>query len=112
MIYLASPYSHNDPEIVEQRVEMTTKVINTLLQQGKTVISPVVYGANIVKTCGLPGDWKFWENFCIEVLSLCDELYVLPLDDWETSIGMKGEIDYANNNGKKVTILRNYQELL
>ena len=105
MIYLASPYSHDDPNIVQERVDITTKVVNKLLQEGKTVVSPVVYGHNIVKTCGLPGDWGFWEKFCKEMISKSDEVLVLPLDGWEESIGVQGELEYADKLGIFVTIM-------
>lgn len=105
MIYLCSPYSHSDPEVVKERYEKTVKYVNSLLIDGRSVISPVVYGHNIVEICGSPSDWGYWEEFCTDMIARCDEVLILPLDGWQDSVGIKGEMELAEQFKKQVTVI-------
>jgi hypothetical protein len=102
MIYLCSPYTHSDSSVVTERVRIATEYVNEMLLSGVTVISPVVYGHNIVMMCGSPSDWAFWEKACCDIMDKCSEVYVLMVDGWDKSTGIKGEIEYAAKLGLRV----------
>jgi nucleoside 2-deoxyribosyltransferase len=101
MIYLASPYSHPDAAVREQRFHSVCRMAATLMQQGDVVFAPIVHGHPLVGH-GLPTDWPFWERFDREHLRRCDELVVLMLDGWRESVGVAAEIRIAAELGKPV----------
>jgi hypothetical protein len=42
MIYLASPFTHDDPAVRQQRFEAACRAAAILISQGKTVFSPIM----------------------------------------------------------------------
>jgi len=104
MIYLASPYSHPDANIREQRFRAVCKAAARLMRNGGIVFSPIAHGHPIAQH-GLPTDWRFWEQFDREQLACCDEVVVLLLDGWRESEGVRAEIRIAAELGKPVRYL-------
>ena len=99
MKYLASPYSHPDPAIRQQRFEAAVAAVAVLMRAGHRVFSPVVHGHPLTQH-GLPSDWTFWERHARWHLERCDEVVVLMLDGWAESDGVLAEIDIAARVGK------------
>jgi hypothetical protein len=95
MIYIASPYSHEDVVVMEERAYAVTYYCYTEIKKGNTVFSPITYGHQIRKMGNMPNDWDFWMNFCLDFLKHSDELHVLTLDGWERSVGVKAEIQWS-----------------
>ncbi len=58
MIYLASPYSHDDPAVRQERFDAACRAAAELVRQGKTVFRPVAHSHAICRY-GLPWDWRF-----------------------------------------------------
>lgn len=104
MIYLASPYSHPEVTIREQRFRDACRAAAQLLASGLTVFSPIVHGHPLVDH-GLPTDWSFWKRFDRDHLVRCDEVVVLMLDGWQESVGVAAEIQIAGELGKPVRYL-------
>lgn len=104
MIYLASPYSHADAAVREQRFRAACAAAVRLIAAGHVVFSPIVHGHPLVGH-GLPTDWRFWEPFDREQLARCDEVVVLMLDGWRESVGVAAEIRIAGEFGKPVRYL-------
>ena len=101
MIYLASPYSHSDAGIREQRYHDACQAATRLLQSGQPVFAPIVHGHPLVG-CGLPTDWSFWGRICRHYLEACQQVVVLMLNGWEQSIGVRAEIEIATSLEKPV----------
>ena len=99
MIYLASPYTHADAGVREERFRAACRAAATLMRQGHVVFAPIVHGHPLVAE-GLPIEWPWWERFDREHLSRCDEVVVLMLDGWESSAGVQAEIRIAAESGK------------
>lgn len=95
IIYLATPYTHKDKDVVERRYNQTANKCAELISEGNVVISPIFYGHNLLKYREMPSDWEFWKNFCESFLYKSDELWVYMIDGWEQSTGIKGEIELA-----------------
>lgn len=95
MIFVCTPYNHENPAIVEARYDFTVEYIAKRFVEGKFVFSPVVYAHNIVKKHNLPQDWDNWNNFCIEFLKKATEVHVLQQEGWENSKGIKAELEIA-----------------
>ena len=89
MIYLASPYSHPDAFVREQRFQSACVAASELMRVGYVVDCPVAHGHSIAQH-GLPTDWSYWERFNHCFLEMCDEVMVLTLDGWQKSDGGAG----------------------
>lgn len=104
MIYLASPYSHSEAVVREERFRAACRATARLIAAGHVVFSPIVHGHPLVHH-GLPTDWSFWERFDRDHLVRCDEVVVLTLDGWRESVGVAAEIRIAEELGKPVRYL-------
>jgi hypothetical protein len=91
MIYLASPYSHPDDRVQEQRYLHVMEVASILMRQGLPVISPIVHCRPMALRFGLPHDAKFWEDYGRQLILACSAVYILLDDGWKTSKGIAVE---------------------
>lgn len=98
MIYLATPFSDPDPAVRQLRYDQALDFVAHSFRKGYNLYSPIVYGFAIAKLIGT-GDWSFWEQFDLDTLSRCDELWVLKLPGWERSRGVRAEIEFARVKG-------------
>ena len=98
MIYVSSPYSSPDPKTQERNFKDATSFCAFGIQNGFTLISPIVYGHPIIQENPMPSDWEFWNNFCLDVLKKCEKMVILCLEGWEKSAGVAGEIKYCQEN--------------
>src|SRR5262245_65412633 len=101
MIYFASPYSHPDPAVREQRFQAACAATARLLLDGNRVYSPVVHVHPLVRY-GLSADWSFWERFDQPHLEVCDEIVVLTLDGWRESGGLQAALWHDSVSGEGV----------
>jgi len=100
LIYLASPYSDDDPAVREQRFQQVCEYAAECLRDGIHVFSPIAHAHSIY---GLPSDWQFWQDYDREWIQICSELWVLKLPGWKDSLGVMEEILFARKLGKQVT---------
>lgn len=103
LIYLASPYSHPDPQVRQYRYEQVLEATRLLMLQGRHVWAPIVYTHQLAEA-GMPVEWEFWQAFDGMMLRRCQELWVLTLDGWEESRGIQAEIDAARGLGIRVVL--------
>ncbi len=101
MIYLACPYSHSDPAVRKARFHAACRAVAELLLAGKVVFAPVVYGHPLVAH-GVSGDWSVWSQFDRAMIERSDEVRVLALPGWDTSVGIRQEVLFARSLGKPV----------
>ena len=99
MIYLASPYSHADPAVLEARFQIVCRQAARLMREGHHIFSPIAHTHPIALAGGLPLGWDFWEKYDRDMLNGCEAVWVLQLDGWETSKGVAAEIRIANEMG-------------
>jgi hypothetical protein len=95
LIYLATPYSHADPEVRRKRFQAVTIKAGELMSEGLHIFSPITHCHPIAIVSSLPTNWSYWKDYCNKTLSMCNELFVYQLDGWETSQGVTAEIDLA-----------------
>ena len=105
-IYLACPYSHKDPAVKQARFEAVNKVAARLMAEGYMVFSPISHTHPIALAGRLPGDWRFWEAYDRTFLEWADELWVLELEGWEESTGLRAETTIAQNLRKPVRFIK------
>jgi hypothetical protein len=104
-LYLACPYSDPDHFVRQERFNAVTKTAGRLLKDGLMVFSPISKTHPIAVNCGLPGDWEFWEKYDRIAIGHCRELWVLTLDGWQTSKGVKAEIQIATELQKPIVYI-------
>lgn len=102
LIYLASPYSHENFVIVNARYRDTQDFVARHLAAGRFIYSPIVYAHPLAVRHNLPTSAEWWWAFNKTMIDHCDMIWVLCLRDWENSRGVRDEIDYAEIIGKLV----------
>jgi Domain of unknown function (DUF1937) len=100
LTYLAAPYSHKDPEVVEARVAHIAKAAaRLLLDTGHNIFSPITHSHPLASLAEIPGDWEFWRKIDTDWLERCDDVVVLLLPGWRESVGVTAEIKIAKELG-------------
>lgn len=95
MIYLASPYSHKSPDVKHERFLHVEKATSVLMRQGHPIFSPIVHCYEVARKFSLPDDADFWWNYNRAFLRRADAVWVLCVEGWEDSKGVKMEMDFA-----------------
>lgn len=103
LIYLASPYSHQDAAVRQERYWAAVRKAATLMKMGECVFSPIAHTHEIGLILGNAVSHEFWMVQDRAILKHCDRLMVLMLPGWELSKGVGEEIDIANKLGMPVT---------
>lgn len=102
-IYLATPYSHDDPFVRLARFYEVNRIAARLMEQGYTVFSPISHSHPIEQNLDADKQgWEFWAGQDIPMLEACDRLMVLMLDGWRESTGVTGEIEHARSIGMPI----------
>lgn len=100
MIYLASPYSHEDPAVVMRRFIQTERATAIWLKEGHPVFSPIVMTHQISYKYDMPKEaGPFWWEHNQKWLAASERLWMLQLGGWMDSKGMKMEFEYAAHLG-------------
>ena len=94
-IYLASPYSHKNYDIMKLRYFQVVATTAFLLRQKVAVFSPIAHCHVATELHDLPKDAESWKFYNSVMLKGARELWLLLLDGWKESSGMNGERDMA-----------------
>ena len=93
-IYLATPYIHEDKEICAERCEKVTIAAAYFMDKGERIYSPITHGDAINKhMVQQAGNHKFWLDQCLPHVIGASAIYVLGLDGWFISKGVRWEIE-------------------
>lgn len=111
MIYLASPYSHEDPLIKKTRFLLAEQVTAQLILQGKFIYSPIVHCHALAERYEMPGDFVFWRRYNIDMLKRADQMYILSIPGWDTSVGVKHEMEIAVEIGIEISLVNDKGEI-
>jgi hypothetical protein len=98
-IYLATPYTHKDHQIMEARFKMVNKVAAKLMAEGKYIFSPISHTHPIAEAGQLPRGWEYWEGYDRQILKNCTKIIVLKLPGWDISSGVQAEIQIGKELG-------------
>jgi len=101
LIYLASPYSDPKYIIRNDRAAEARSVVTHMFSKGYKVFSPVLYLHDITsQSCsGLSYEFAKWRAFDLDMLGRSDELWVLKMNGWRKSKGVRSEIRHAKKWG-------------
>ncbi len=97
MIYLASPYWNEDPTVRDTNAKRAISYAKYLMSEGHLVYCPFIYSRGIEHL----GE-DYWTEHSYEMAKLCDRLFVLKLEGWEESAGVKREMELF----KRVTFVK------
>lgn len=98
MIYLASPYAHKDPAMMEFRFAKTCQKAGELMKENVVVYSPIAHNHPIASRTELPRTWDYWKKFDLHILKMCEKMLVYRLPGWQESVGVQAEIDFCLEN--------------
>jgi hypothetical protein len=101
-VYLASPYSHNDQNVRYQRYVQATEAVLEIARAQVCVYSPIVHWHAAAVEQGLPYDAEFWRSQNEPIIYSSSELWVLCLDGWRQSKGIKMEKEFAEKQNLTV----------
>lgn len=102
LIYLASPYSHADEAVREERFRAVCQASAGLMAQGHLIFSPIAHTHPIALAGKLPTDFRFWRRYDETMLRAAGELWVLMLPGWHVSAGVREEIAFMDALGRPV----------
>jgi len=112
MIYLAVPYTHDDPQIRLDRFNAANAMAARLMCLGQNIFLPISHSHPIVESISNKNDmndklytWQYWKQYDFEMLRMCSGMYVLMFDGWKDSVGVTAEIEYAKELGIHVEYL-------
>jgi hypothetical protein len=99
-IFLASPYTHENKEVMTIRYEAALKATAKLIQEGNIVFSPIVHCHPVAVIYDLPKSYSFWQAYTQSFIVNWAEVFsILCLEDWENSTGIKEESILAREIG-------------
>lgn len=98
MIYLASPYTHPSAAVRELRYKQVTEFMRHLIDTNHVVFSPIACTHHISLQNGKV-EQRHWDRWNIGILRHCSALWVVALDGWEESLGIKRELSFAMDAG-------------
>jgi hypothetical protein len=75
------------------------------MQRGEMVFSPIAHSHPIAKLGMLPGSFAYWGKWNRAMMERCDSLSVLMLDGWQESSGIGGEVNHAQQMGRRIAYL-------
>lgn len=105
LIYLATPYNHPEPSVCLARFDYACLTASRLMHDGVHLFCPIAHTHPIAVLGNLPCGWDYWQEYDRLMLTACDELWVVQMNGWDRSEGIKGEIGIANELGKRIFYL-------
>jgi hypothetical protein len=100
LVYLASPYSSDDPIVQMWRHEAVCRAYAKLMNRWDNTyvfFCPIAMSHNVARYLE-DGSWEGWKKVDEEMLSRCDELWVLPIDGHKESVGITAERAWWHKN--------------
>jgi len=104
-IYLACPYWHENPRMREARFVDVSRAAGMLMKLGYIVFSPISHSHPISLHMGDKQDHDFWLEQDYAWLDNCDAVWVLALDGWKDSFGVKEEVFRAIRKNKELKVI-------
>ena len=102
LIFLSSPYTHDDPWVRQERYNQALDALTYLLSEGQFVFSPIVHSHHADGRLKHLKDHAFWMRLSLDMLHRCDKMTVLMLDGWQRSKGVGEEIVAARRLGLSI----------
>jgi len=105
MIYLASPYTSADSDLMDRRYELICNACAGYTKSGLHVYSPIAHWHPIAKQYDLPRDADYWQEHNFLMIEYCPDFWAIKFPGWQSSIGLAAEVMKAKHIGRKVTYI-------
>lgn len=102
MIYLASPYTHDNAFRRIRRYQQAHAYTLKCMQRGEQIFSPIVYGHEFAVKDASVIPFSYWQPFNEHMIRNSAELRVLTIEGWKESRGVQAEISFAFDIGVPV----------
>jgi len=106
-IFLACPYSHADANVTHERFLKCNEVAAAIVESGNAVYSQVSMSHPInlaFKGKDSAAIGKLWGPVDAFFMESLEELIILDLPGWDISSGIKREIEFFEQKGRKVSL--------
>jgi len=104
-VYIAGPYTHKDKAIQERRGEQHCEITSEFLKNGHLTYSPIAETMNLAKYGHMVGTtWDTWREKDQKEVELSDEMWILMLDGWKDSVGVRGEVKHCIRLNKPISL--------
>jgi hypothetical protein len=103
--YLASPYNHPTPSIMQDRYQAALRITVHLLSKRIWTYSPIVHCHTLALQNNLPTDHGYWMDYNRAMLMPAQELLILTLSGWDDSKGIAEEINIAHATNKPIRFI-------
>jgi hypothetical protein len=104
LIYLASPFNHDEETVREERRRLVTVATARFMKMGFVVYSPIVHNGTVATVYDLGRHFTFWRFHDETILSRCDAMWILLIDGWDKSFGVASEIKFSKK--RKIPVSR------
>jgi hypothetical protein len=106
-IYLATPYSQKDAAVRERRCTLAKQAVIALsrIYPKKFIFSPIVYWHAFAVELSLGTSFADFEVVDTISLMVSAQMWILQIDGWNTSSGIKKEVVLAHNFEKRVRFI-------
>ena len=105
LIYLSAPYTTGPDTVAKRQADIDRATAWLMRLTGVYIFSPITYEKPLKDLYGENLTWEFWGPRDGEMVSRCDELWVLQLVNWENSRGVNFEINEAQKLNKPIHYL-------
>lgn len=96
ILYVASPYEHEDLFIRVERFRAVKCIVAEIIQYGRVIpYSPIAYTHPLVDLMPKDFDWVKWD---FGMLNQSIAMGIAKIPGWEISKGIKKEIDHCLGN--------------
>ena len=104
IVYVACPYSHPDPAVLEERFQAANRAAAKLIDEGNVVFSPISMSHPIAEIAGNHLS-PAWYDFDDAFIPHCTSIVVLTVDGWDRSRGVAHEIALFAERGIAPTFM-------
>ena len=106
-VYLASPYSHADESVRNERFNLACEKAAEYISNGIAVFAPISHTHHIADFMEESArmDFELWMEADLPLVHHAREVHVLRLEGWEQSRGIRREIEYAMERGIPVVYI-------
>lgn len=104
--YIASPYTSPSKQIIGTRVSRARRIVGLLVEAGIFCFSPIIHCHQLAREHDLPTDFTFWLNYNKVFMDASIGTIVCEISGYDTSKGVKQEIEYTKASGKPLFLAR------
>lgn len=95
MIYVVSPYSHEDKRVEEERFERVVQHMACLARDGLYVYSPIAHWHPIAIKHDMPTDFTYYRKVNEDMIRRAASLLLIKMSGWQISRGVGHEVEFA-----------------